>query len=399
MSARSAARNLLDGAVAAERDKVQAQVAPITARYDRGYLLDCMRGGRFPRELWHALGETGLLQVGVAERNGGSGGGLVAMVAVMEALAAEGLPLASLMITAFARELLLRHGSAEQWTRAGEPTLTRNAIIAFAMTEREAGTNVWRIGTTARRDPDGSLLLNGQKIYISGANVADYVICVCRLEPEQDAPPPGSRRAGIVLVLVDPRSEGVTITPMDMVTGIAEQQCAVTLNQVRVSANDLIGDSNAGSRLLFDTLNVERTLGAAWAVGVGDFGLTKAVGYARQRIPFGRAIGSYQALQHPMAHVAAELDSARLMTYAAARMSDDGADVSYLANAAKLLASEAGERACDIAIQVHGGFGYERDSDVITLWPLARVLRTIPVSNELLLNYIGQHVLDLPRSY
>jgi acyl-CoA dehydrogenase len=396
VSTRLPLRNLLNGDVARERDRVQAQVKEVTSRFDRSYLLECMSKQRFPRELWQALHQTGLLGVGVAPQYGGSGGGLVAMVAVMEALAAAGLPLASFMITAFARETLFRHGSPHQRAEVADPTLTRGAIIAFAMTEREAGTNAWRIQTSLSRDAAGDFVLTGGKIYVSAADVADYLICVCRIAT---TPVTQDDRPGIALVLVDSRSDGVAITPMDMVTGIAERQCAVTFGHVAVPAANVIGDSDSGPRYLFDALNIERTLGAAWAVGVGDFALAKAVAYARERAPFGRPIGSYQALQHPMARVLAELDSARLMTYTAAQMADENADVRYLASAAKLLASEAGERACDIAIQAHGGVGYERVTDVVTLWPLARVLRTIPVSNELLLNYIGEHVLDLPRSY
>jgi acyl-CoA dehydrogenase len=168
---------------------------------------------------------------------------------------------------------------------------------------------------------------------------------------------------------------------------------------VLLAPDRLIGEDGEGFRYLFDALNPERVLAAAWAIGLGDFVLDKAVAYARDRAPFGTPIGAYQALQHPLAQARADLDAARLMMYTACRVFDEGGNAGYLANASKLLGSQAAVAACDHAIQTHGGYAFDQDYDVSTVWPAVRLLEIAPLNNEMILNYIGEHVLRLPRSY
>nr|WP_272918709.1 acyl-CoA dehydrogenase [Malikia spinosa] len=173
----------------------------------------------------------------------------------------------------------------------------------------------------------------------------------------------------------------------------------VFFDNVKLPADALIGEAGKGAKLMFEGLNSERLLAAGAAIGLGDYALAKAVAYSKDRKPFGKPIGSYQALQHRMAQAKAQIEAARLMTYNAAERFDAGEDAGAHANMAKLLGSQAAVAAVEAALQTHGGYGFDRDYDVVTLWPMIRLLEIAPINNEMLLNYIGEHVLVLPKSY
>jgi acyl-CoA dehydrogenase len=368
----------------------------VTARFDRAYYLACVQAKRFPDEMWSAMGEQGLLGLGVPEDLGGSGGGITDVVAAMEALSSAGTPVALYLLTAFAREAILRHGTDAQRAAFAAPTVTGEARICFAITEPDAGTNSFGMQTSLRPAPSGGFSLNGQKTFISGADAARHMMVVARSTPLGDVV---DRRRGLTLAVVPVDAPGIELRPLNIELDLADRQFAVFFTDVRVTADQVIGEVDEGFTYLFDALNPERLLVSAWAIGLGDFALGKAVAYARERSPFGKPIGSYQGVQHPLARARARLDAARLMMYSAARTFEAGGRAGYLANAAKLLASEAAVDACDAAIQVHGGSGFDRDSDVITIWPVARLLRVAPINNEMVLNFIGEHELGLPRSY
>jgi acyl-CoA dehydrogenase len=250
--------------------------------------------------------------------------------------------------------------------------------------------------TLAQKTPDGGYRLNGSKIFISGVDAADRMLVVARTTRRGDVV---DRRQGLSLFVVDVDSPGVRSHPIDIGIVMPDRQFTVYFDDVEVEADRLIGEEGEGFRYLFDALNPERVLAAAWAIGLGDFVLAKAVAYARDRAPFGAPIGSYQALQHPLALSKAELDAARLVMYAACGVFDQGGNAGYLANTAKLLGANAAVDACDRAIQVHGGYAFNQEYDVATVWPAVRLLKIAPVNNEMILNYIGEHVLRLPRSY
>ena len=373
---------------------MHAAAAGVTARYDRSYWVECCRNARFPDEMWKAMAEQGLLGLGVPEELGGSGGGLTELVAAMEAISAAGMPVALYLLTAFSRETILRHGTPEQKKDLVAPTATGEVRMCFAITEPDAGTNSFAMTTTVRPEDDGTFVVNGQKTFISGADAAQRMMVVGRA--------PGSSeggRPGLTLAVLDTGADGVELVPQDIGIEMADRQHSVFLTEVRVPADRVIGMPGEGLRYLFDALNPERLLVSAWALGLGEFVLARAVDYARERAPFGRSIGSYQALQHPLARARVDLDAARLVTYTAASKASAGAGSGYLANAAKLLASEAADAACDVAIQAHGGSGFDRGNDLVTIWPQVRLLRVAPINNEMILNYVGEHVLRLPRSY
>jgi acyl-CoA dehydrogenase len=214
--------------------------------------------------------------------------------------------------------------------------------------------------------------------------------------------PPGERvgrNRGFSLFIVDRSTPGIQLSRMDIAWYAPERQYEIFLADVEVPASALIGEEGMGFQYLLDSLNGERILIAAWAAGLGRYALGKAVEYAKHRAPFGSPIGGYQAVQHPLARAHAHLEAARLLIYAAADEYDSGRDAGPKANMAKLLASEAAGEALDVAVQVHGGHAFVAETDVATLWPMVRAMRTGPINNESVLNYIGQHVLGLPRSF
>jgi acyl-CoA dehydrogenase len=367
----------------------------VTARFDRAYWLECARGGTFPDAMWQAMVDQGLLGLGVPEEYGGSGGGVTDSVAAMEAISSAGTPLALYLLTVFAREAILRHGTPEQCRALVTPTVTGEQRMCFAVTEPNAGTNTFAIETLATKTMNGDYLLNGQKIFISAIDASDTVMVVTRTTRASEVT---DRRQGLSLFVVDVSSPGIELQMLDIGILMPDRQYSVFFSDVLVPADRLIGEEGEGFRLLFDALNSERLLACAWAIGIGDYALAKAVEYVRDRAPFGKPIGAYQAVQHPLAMAKVRLDSARLLMYTAARSFDSGVQGGYLANAAKLVASTAAVDACDAAIQSHGGYAFDNSVDVATLWGIARLLKIAPVNNEVILNYVSEHVLRLPRS-
>jgi len=280
-----------------------------------------------------------------------------------------------------------------QITRFVTPTATGEGKMCFGVTEPNAGTNTFRLQTTATKNGSG-WLVNGSKVFITGAKDSTSMLLIARTSAFDPAQP----RGGLSLFILDTRTPGIEFQRLNIEV-LGESQYLVFFKDAALPADALIGQEGQGMKYLFDGLNTERLVLASMAVGLGNRALDKAVAYTRERAPFGRPIGSYQGLQHPMARAKTQLEAARLMMNEAARSFDRGEDAGPLANMAKLVASEACEQAVDIALQAHGGYGFDQDYDVITLWPFARLMRVAPVNNEMILNYIGEHVLGLPRSY
>jgi acyl-CoA dehydrogenase len=367
----------------------------VTEQYPREYLLKCIAEGRFPEDCWRALGEFGLLGLSIPEEHGGSGGGVLEMTALMEGLAEAGIPMLFLIVTGLARVPIVKHGTLDQIERFVQPTVSGEKKLCFAITEPNAGTNSFAMTTLATRDAEG-YVLSGQKVFISGADEADWILVVARTTKVSDVE---HRSEGMSLFVVDAKDPNIRMQALNIQAEAPEKQFLVFFDEVRVPAENLVGEEGRGLAGMFDSLNAERLLVAAMSLGTGDYALKKAVDYANTRAPFGKPIGSYQALQHRMALAKAELEAARLMTYSAAASFDRGESAGGQANMAKLLASRAGTQAVEAALQTHGGYAFDRDYDVVTLWPLVRLMEIAPINNEMLLNYVGQHVLGLPKSY
>ncbi|HEX9841914.1 MAG TPA: acyl-CoA dehydrogenase family protein [bacterium] len=374
---------------------IRDTVLGITRKYDRAYWLQCAKEGRFTDESWQALCDAGLMGLSIPEQYGGMGESLTGLIMVQDLLSRAGTPNLLLVVTGLARVPLVKHGTPEQVERYVVPTITGKKRICFAITEPDAGTNTFRIKTHAKQTRDG-WELNGQKVFISCAEDADYILVVARTRPAEEGE---ARKQGISLFMVDARAQGIEKQKLNINVAGPDRQYMVFFDNVKLDKDSLIGPEGEGLRCLFDGLNPERLLTAACSVGIGDYALAKTVQYVNGRAPFGQPLGAYQGVQHPMARAKARIDGARITMYEACRTFDAGGDAGRASNTAKLLASEAAVEACDAAIQFHGGYGFDADYDVITLWPFARLLKVAPVNNEIILNFIGQHVLGMPKSY
>lgn len=362
----------------------------------RAHWRQCALANAFPDRLWQALADAGYLGLLVPTEYGGAGLGLKEMAVLMEGLAAEGMALLLMIVsTTMATIALARHGSPEQKRRYLPGLADGSTRICFAITEPNAGSNSFRLETLATRDGDG-YRIRGQKYFISGVEQAQHVLLVTRSTPAREV---SDKRAGLSLFIVDTDAPGFTKQVQDTALCETERQWTLFLDDVPVPRSSLIGEEGAGHRYLFDLLNPERVAGAAIAVGLGRYVLKRAVAYAKERKVFNAPIGTHQGLAHPMALAATHLELAGVMTRKAAWQFDRGEMAGAEANMAKMAAADAGLEACDVAIQVHGGNGFTREFEVITYWPLLRLIKTAPVSREMILNYIGEHVLGLPRSY
>ena len=382
----------------AEETMIRDFVQQVAKKYDRAYWLAKAREGVFADELWQELAEGGYLGMMIPPEYGGGGLGLQQMAVFIEEMGHQGIPLLLVVVgNVMDAALIARYGSSEMKERYLPPLARGETRFCFALTEPTAGSNSFRTATSARLDGD-SYVMNGQKMFITGVDASDYLLVVPRTTPVEEAP---DKREGLSLFVVDRRSPGITLQPLDMGVLHPETQFAVYFDDVRVPRGDLVGEEGKGNRYLFDALNPERISAAAVALGLGRRVLEKAVAYARERVVFDKPIGTHQGLAHPLAEAKTHLELAALTTRYAASVSDGGDKMTAAAyaNMAKFAAADAATEACDLAIEVHGGSGFSTDVDLITLWPYIRMLRTVPVSRELILNHIGEHVLGLPRSY
>jgi alkylation response protein AidB-like acyl-CoA dehydrogenase len=359
--------------------------------------------GRVPEEFWTALGSAGLLGAFIPEEYGGTAMGLTALATATDVMASQGFGHPLFLLTGMDAMCIARDGS-EELKRRFLPSIANGTIkLAFAITEANAGTNSFRMTTRATRDGD-AYVLDGEKTFITGIDQADYVLMVVRSrsreEVERDELP---KTSCLSVFVIDAHAPGMTLTPLPMRAIDGASQWTVHLDGVRVPRENLVGAEHAGALVMFNTLNPERILVAAGACGQTERLLDMAVGYANQRVVFGsRPIGAYQAVQHPLADVRIRLEAVRGLMYKAAAAFDAGVDpaeTGAYSNMAKYLASDLAIDAADRAIQTHGGAGFSEDVGVIGYWERTRLMRTAPISKEMILNFVGEHVLGLPRSY
>ncbi|CAN5613352.1 acyl-CoA dehydrogenase [soil metagenome] len=378
-----------------ERITLRRQVAKLAGGYGRDYFTAQARSGGKTTELWLEIAKLGYLGINIPEEYGGGGGGIGDVAAVCEELAAQGCPLLMMVVSpAICGTVITRFGTDEQ-KRAWLPGIADGtATMAFAITEPDAGTNSHNITTTARRDGDG-WVLKGRKIYISGVDEAENVLVVARAEDSRTG------RLKPCLFVVPTDAAGFEFTPIPMEIISPEQQFSVFIDDVRLPADALVGDEDAGLVQLFAGLNPERIMAASFSTGLARYALDRAVAYVKEREVFGVPIGSHQGLAHPLAMSKIEIELARLMTQKAAALYDAGDDLAAgeAANMAKYAAAEAACDAADRAVQAHGGNGITQEYGVAGLLVAARAGRIAPVSREMILNYVGMHSLGLPKSY
>ncbi len=377
-----------------EETLLREAVAGICRRFGREYMQRCRDAGEPPRELWDALASRGYLGVNIPEEYDGGGLGMAALSWVSEEISAAGCGLLLIVVSpAIVGNILAKHGTTaqkERWLRGIGKGTTK---VAFAITEADAGSNSHNLATSLRRD-NGRFVLNGQKTFISGVEDADHVLVVARTRLDDG-------RLGLPsLAIVDVDAPGFTRQPIQMAVRGADKQWTLFFDDVELEEERLIGGENGGLGVVFDGLNPERIMGASICTGIGRLALEQGAAYARERQVWGQPIGAHQGVAHPLAEAKIELELARLMTQKAAALYDAGVPgAGEAANMAKYAAAEAGIMCDDRAIQAHGGNGFALEYGLSDLWWAVRVSRTAPVSREMVLNYVAEHSLGLPKSY
>ena len=371
-----------------EHQDLRKAIAAVTDQYGPKYFAERAMAGEPTTELWHDLGRQGFVGINIPEEYGGGGGGMVELTIVCEETAARGCPLLLLLVnSAISAELLARYGSEDQKQEWLTRMATGDTKVVFAITEPNAGSNTRQMTTTAVRDGD-DYLINGTKYYISGVDEAEALVVVTRTAPEK-----------LSLFLVPTDAPGLVAQQLPVGINVPEKQFTLFFDNVRVPAANLIGTEHDGFRQVFDGLNPERFTGAALCVGVGRHAIERGADYARTRAVWGPPIGSHQAIAHPLAQAKINVDLAAMMTMKAAWLFDQGLPAGEASNMAKFAAAEAAVAAVDHVIQLHGGNGLSLEYGLLPQWGLARLLRIAPVSREMILNYVAQHSLSLPRSY
>jgi acyl-CoA dehydrogenase len=377
-------------------EQIRSAVRDLCKRFPGAYWRELDRQKAYPTEFVQAMTEAGYLGVLIPEEFGGSSLGLTVAAAILEEVHASGGNAAALHAQMYTMGTLLRHGSPEQKRRwLPEIAAGRLRLQAFGVTEPGAGTDTTAIRTTAIRTGD-RYRIDGQKIWTSRAEHSDLMLLLARTAPfDHD-----KKTAGLSVFLVDMREavgSGMEIRPIRTMLNHATTE--VFFDNLEVPAENRIGEEGRGFRYILDGMNAERILIAAECLGDCRWFVAKARDYACERVVFGRPIGQNQGVQFPIARSYAESEAVRLMVYRAAALYDAGIPCGAEANMAKLLASEASWRAADTCLQTHGGFGFAEEFDVERKFRETRLYQVAPVSTNLILAYLGEHVLGMPRSY
>jgi alkylation response protein AidB-like acyl-CoA dehydrogenase len=377
-----------------EHRLIRQSAAAIAARYGHGYYAERARAGGNIAELWDELGRAGLLGVHLPAEYGGGGAGLSELVIVTEELAAHGMPLLIAVISpAICGSILAAHASADMKASWLPGLADGTRKMAFALTEPDAGSNSHNVSTTARRT-DAGWAITGGKYYISAVDDCEALLLVAR-----DDSVAANGRSRLSLFIVPAGAPGLTLRPIPTALVSPDRQFTVFLDDVRVGEDALIGTAGEGLRQVFAGLNPERILAAALCNGVGRYAIAKAADYARQRKVWSEPIGAHQGIAHPLAQSHVNVELARLATARAAELFDGGQDAAEAANIAKLAAADAALAALDQSIQTHGGNGLAIEYGLADLWFVTRLMRTAPVSREMVLNFVASHSLGLPPSY
>jgi alkylation response protein AidB-like acyl-CoA dehydrogenase len=392
----------VDFAESAEHRDLRAAVASIASGFGPQYYAQHAAARTPCDELWTKLGEAGFIGVNIPAEYGGGGGGLTELALVCEELGAQGTPLLLLVVSAaISAEVITRFGTDEQRATWLPGLAAGTSKVVFAITEPDAGSNTHRLSTTATQDGD-EWVLRGTKYYISGVDEADAVLVVARTTATSSSGvPAGGADAGtsLSLFLVPTDAPGLErhVLPVDLL--LPEKQFTLHFDDVRVGPEALIGQAGEGFRQVFHGLNPERITGAAQCVGIARYVLAAAARYARERQVWDAPIGTHQGVAHPLARAKIDTELAALMIRKACWQHDHGEPAGEAANMAKYAAAEAAIAAADAAMQTHGGNGFATEYGLLPYWGSARLLRVAPVNREMILNYVAQHSLGLPRSY
>lgn len=381
-----------------EQGEIRKQVHALCSRFPDEYWRERDESGEFPWDFYQAFADGGWLGITIPKEYGGSGLGITEAAILMQTVAESGggtQACSAIHLGIFGLEPLIKYGTEEAKRKYLPKVLSGEIHVSFAITESDAGTNTTRIKTFATRTGDG-YVINGHKVFITKARESKKMIILTRTTPYEQV---SKKTMGMSLFFADLDPQAVEVRELHKCGRKAVDTNTLFIDNLYVPKEDLIGEEGRGFYYILDGINPERILVAAECVGMGKRALEKAVRYARERIVFDRPIGMNQGIQFPLADAYAKLETAELMVYKAAALFDQGLPCGKEANIAKYMAAEAACEATDRAMQAHGGYGYIKDYDVERYWREARLFRIAPISQEMVLNYIGEHVLGLPKSY
>jgi acyl-CoA dehydrogenase len=388
----------VDFALTEDQELIRKAVAELAKNFDDAYWMDKDQAHQFPTEFYEAIAKGGWLGITVPEEYGGHGLGITEATLLLEEVARSGGGMnaaSAIHLSIFGMHPVVVHGSGELKARTLPRIATGDLHVCFGVTEPGAGLDTTRSTTFARRDGD-HYVVNGRKVWISKALESEKILLLTRTTRFDEV---ARRTDGMTLFLTDLDRSRVDIRPIPKMGRNAVTSNELFIDDLLVPAEDRVGEEGQGFRYLLDGLNPERMLIAAEALGIGRVALDRAVRYGNEREVFGRPIGMNQGLQFPLADSLARLDAAELVLRKATWLYDNGKACGREANTAKYLCADAGFTAADRALQTHGGMGYAEEYAVARYFREARLARIAPVSQEMVLNYLGEHVLGLPRSY
>ena len=387
----------MDFALTEQQEVIRKEVATLARSFSPDYWLEKDRKAEYPWEWMKAFTDGGWLGMIVPEEYGGSGLGVTEAALLLHEVCAAGAGTSGaspLHFYMFPPMPLIRYG-AESLKRATLPRIaTGEIVMSFGVTEPNAGTDTSRIQTFARAEGD-RFVVDGRKVWNTNAQHATHMLLLARTAPRD----PGRPYKGMTLFFTPFDRAKITVRVIEKLGRAAVDSNEIFIDGLEVPASDVVGTVGDGFYHLLDSLNPERIFTGIEAVGIGRAALERATQYAKERVVFDRPIGQNQAIAHPLAQAWARLECAELMCLKAAWLYDAGRPCGAESNAAKLMAAEAGFEACDVAVQTHGGYGYAKEFHVERLWREVRLYKIAPVSQQMALNYLSEHVLGLPKSY
>jgi len=364
--------------------------------YDQKYWLDKARKREFPRGLWDQVSADGFMGIMVPEKDGGAGLGMFEMSLLMEGMANNGIPLLSMVVgSTMSLPVIADHGSDQMKAKYLPDACAGKTLFCFAITEPTAGTNTIRINTLAKKKGD-KYLLSGAKTFITSADESDYALVVARTTAHTEVE---KKTDGFTLFVVDMKAKGVSMTQLGMGVVLPENQFQLFFDEVELTEDDIVGTAGNGFGILFESLNPERIVVSSMCIGIGRLALDRAAAYASERVVFKGPIGAYQGLQHPLAEAKTQIELASLMTRKAAWLFDNNLPAGEASSMAKVAAADAGMKAVDAALQCFGGNGFTDDYGLYDMYSVVRLLKTAPINREMLLNFIAEKSLGMPRSY
>ncbi|MEX2132082.1 MAG: acyl-CoA dehydrogenase family protein [Pseudohongiellaceae bacterium] len=381
-----------------EQRLIRESVRKLCADFPDAYWEAHDREYSYPHDFFNAMASAGWIGTAIPEIYGGAGRGIQEASIVLEEVAASGAAMngaTPIHLSMFSMHPVVKHGSEAMKQKYLPAVASGELQVAFGVTEPDAGSDTTAIKTFAQRKGD-HYLVKGRKVWTTKALESQRVLLLVRTTARDKV---SKRTDGMTLLLAELQRPEVTINPIAKLGRNAVHTCEVLYDELPVSIEDRVGDEGRGFQYLLDGLNAERILIAAEALGIGRVALRRAVNYANERVVFDRPIGKNQGIAFPLAEAATELDAAELMIRKAAWLIDNELPCGREANMAKWLAAEAGFFAADCAVQTHGGYGYAREYHVERYWREARLMKLAPISQEMILNYVAEHVLGLPRSY